>query len=84
MAYSNDELQGKEMHVDDHPADNIEHPDPGPRVKMAGSVIDRSDSFKMIQDMNSMMNQMSADTGVKRPSTKDTPATVIKLPTVKR
>ncbi len=39
MAYSNDELMGTEMHVDDHPSDNIEHPEPGPRVKVAGDVV---------------------------------------------
>ena len=83
MAYSNDELQGKEMHVDDHPADNIEHPEPGPRVKIAGDVIDKSSQFSDLKTLNGMIHNLSETTGVKRPGTPDTPATVIKLPAVR-
>lgn len=31
MAESYEHLQGSETNVDDHPADNITHPEPGPR-----------------------------------------------------
>ena len=48
------------MHVHDHPANNIDHPDPGPRIQMAGDVVDSSWRFQNRQKAVSEMHEMKA------------------------